>query len=359
MRTILAVDDEPNNLQVLRQILRNRFHVIYAASGMKALEAAEKHRPHLILLDIMMPDMAGYEVCARLKNNRATLNIPVIFITSMGEVEDETKGFDCGAVDYVQKPVSSAVLLRRIETHLSLVRAQELEQSYRQAIFMLGEAGHYNDTDTGLHTWRMASYSRLLARAAGWSEHDAATLELAASLHDVGKIGVPDAILRASRSLSESEWALMKRHTEIGHRILSRSTGAIFSLAAEIALDHHERWDGSGYPRGLAGLAIPEAARIVAVADVFDALSIQRPYKPAWSIDECLVEIRRIAGTHLEPRLVGLFEDVLPEIIVTWKKWESSKTVFPPDSTSMSLQSNVGDELLHYVGDARACSKLL
>ncbi|HEU5350880.1 MAG TPA: HD domain-containing phosphohydrolase [Terracidiphilus sp.] len=321
-KTILAVDDEPSNLQVLRQILRDQYHVVYATSGMRALEAAETHRPNLILLDVMMPGMAGYEVCARLKTNRVTQNIPVIFVTSLSEAEDEARGFDVGAVDYVTKPLSAPVLLRRVETHLSLVRANALEQSYRQAIFMLGEAGHYNDSDTGRHTWRMAGYSRVLAEAAGWTPQWAQNMELAASLHDAGKIGVPESILRAPRRLTPEEWELMKQHTEIGFRILSKCSGPIFTLAAEICRYHHEHWDGSGYPFGLAGSAIPESARIVAVADVFDALTIQRPYKEAWTIEASLQEIRHIAGTHLEPRLVRLFEEALPEILKIRQQWE-------------------------------------
>lgn len=322
-KTILAVDDEPNNLQILRHILRDSYRLLYATSGIKAIEAAEKHHPDLILLDIMMPEMAGYEVCELLKKRASTCHIPVIFVTSMGEVEDEAKGFDYGAVDYIQKPVSAAILLRRIETHLSLVRAHELEKSYKQAIFMLGEAGHYYDNDTGLHTWRMAAYARLLAKAAGWSGGQADTIELAASLHDTGKIGIPDSILKAPRKLTDEEWVIMKQHPEIGYSILNKSNGPIFTMAAEIARHHHERWDGSGYPCGLAGLEIPESARIAAVADVFDALSIKRPYKDAWSVKDSMAELRRIAGSHLEPRMVGLFEDIIPDILHTREIWEA------------------------------------
>lgn len=162
MKKILAVDDEPNNLQVLRQILKDHYQVIFANSGEKALEAAAKHQPNLILLDIMMPAMDGYEVCKRLKADPATKDIPVIFVTAMSEEESEVKGFDVGAVDYIQKPVSAPLVLRRVQIHLSLVRAQELEASQRGAISMLGKAGHYNDTDTGVHVWRMAAYSRAL-----------------------------------------------------------------------------------------------------------------------------------------------------------------------------------------------------
>jgi putative two-component system response regulator len=180
-KKILAVDDEPNNLQVLRQILRDRYQVIFAISGEKAIEAATQHLPDLILLDIMMPGMNGYEVCATLKTVAATKEIPVIFVTAMSEVEDEARGFDVGAVDYIQKPISAPILLRRVETHLYLVQARELEESHRQAVFMLGEAGHYNDSDTGVHIWRMAAYARALAAAAKWPDHMVERLELAAS----------------------------------------------------------------------------------------------------------------------------------------------------------------------------------
>jgi putative two-component system response regulator len=274
----------------------------------------------------MMPVMNGYEACEKLKSIPATKNIPIIFVTAMSEVEDEARGFDVGAVDYIQKPVSGPIVLRRIETHLSLVRAQELENSQKAAIYMLGEAGHYNDSDTGVHIWRMAAYSRALAEAAGWSEHMLDRIELAAPMHDTGKVGIPDDILKASRKLTPEEWEVMKRHAEIGYNILSNSNTPMFIMAAEIARYHHEKWDGSGYPEGLSGESIPEAARIVALADVFDALTMKRPYKEAWSVEDAIAEIRKNSGSHFEPRLVELFEKILPSILAimeTWAKKES------------------------------------
>jgi putative two-component system response regulator len=326
LKKLLAVDDEPNNLQVLRQILRDRYQLIFAPNGEKALEAAAKHLPDLILLDIMMPEMNGYEVCRKLKANPATKAIPVIFVTAMNEVEDEARGFDVGAVDYIQKPVSAPIMLRRIETHLSLVRIQELEDSHRQAVFMLGEAGHYNDNDTGAHIWRMAAYARVLAAAAGWPDHLVARLELAAPMHDTGKIGTPDSILQAPRKLTADEWVIMREHTVIGYRILSNSSCKIFAMAAEIAHYHHEKWDGSGYPHGLSGEAIPESARIVALADVFDALTTKRPYKAAWSIEDSVAEIHRGAGSHFEPRLVALFENLVPELLRIRAEWSDDRS---------------------------------
>lgn len=320
-KKLLVIDDEPNNLRVIGQILRDRYELIFATSGEEAIELAAQDLPDLILLDIMMPGMNGYEVCEKLKANPSTREIPVIFVTAMSEVEDEARGFDAGAVDYIQKPVSGPILLRRVETHLSLFRVHELEESHRQAVFMLGEAGHYNDTDTGAHIWRMAAYAGALAAASGWPVDLVERLELAAPLHDTGKIGIPDAILKAPRKLTAEEWEIMQQHAEIGFRILSKSNSKVFVMAAQIAHHHHEKWDGSGYPDGLAGDAIPEAARIVALADVFDALTMKRPYKEPWSIEDTLAEIRKGAGSHFEPRLVDLFEKILPQLLRIKEEW--------------------------------------
>ncbi|MBF0422604.1 MAG: response regulator [Magnetococcales bacterium] len=320
-RKILVVDDEPNNLQVLRQILRDHYQLLFAPSGARALEAAVQHMPDLVLLDIMMPDMNGYEVCQRLKANPITELIPVIFVTAMSEVEDEAQGFDVGAVDYIQKPVSGPIVLRRVATHLNLVRIQELEDSQREAIYMLGAAGHYNDTDTGVHIWRMAAYSRALADAAGWPDLLSESMELAAPMHDTGKIGIPDAILKAPRKLTSEEWEIMKQHPRIGYEILSKSDARVFVMAADIAYCHHEKWDGSGYPRGLVGEAIPASARIVAIADVYDALTMKRPYKLPWSSEDSLAEIKKGSGRHFDPRLVECFEAILPRIVQIKEKW--------------------------------------
>jgi len=324
-KKILIVDDEPNNLQVLRQVFKNHYQLIFAADGEKAFEVAIKHLPDLVLLDIMMPGINGYQVCAKLRANSITQNIPVIFVTAMGDVGDEAMGFDVGAVDYIQKPISAPIVLRRVKTHLSLVRARELEENQRDAIYMLGEAGHFNDTDTGVHIWRMAAYCRALAKAVGWSENMVERIELAAPMHDTGKIGIPDAVLKAPRKLTADEWEIMKQHAVIGAEILAKGRTALFVMAAEIARYHHEKWDGSGYPGGLVGEAIPESARIVAIADVFDALTMKRPYKEPWSIEDSMIEIRKNAGSHFEPRLVEHFERILPEIEQIKNTWEKKE----------------------------------
>ena len=319
---ILIVDDEPNNLKLLQQILKERYQLIFANSGEKALAAAEAHHPDLILLDIMMPGMSGYQVCEALKGDEKTEDIPVVFVTAMGEQEDETKGFDVGAVDYIQKPVSGPIVLRRVQSHLSLVRAKDMEALVQASILMLGEAGHYNDTDTGEHIWRMAAYSSSLACAAGWSQSDAEVLQLAAPMHDTGKIGIPDEVLKAPRKLTDEEWLIMKSHSQIGYDILSKSSNPVFKMAAEVALGHHEKWDGTGYPQGLEGEQIPHSARIVAIADVFDALTMKRPYKDAWPVEKALEVIKQDAGSHFDPTLVTHFFDILPEILQIKERWQ-------------------------------------
>jgi putative two-component system response regulator len=320
--TVLLVDDEPNNLKVLQQILKDHYELIFAINGEKALAAAKQHLPDIILLDIMMPGMDGYQVCQQLKQDPQTQAIPVIFVTAMSEIEDEVRGFDVGAVDYIQKPVSGPIVLRRVQTHLSLVRVEQLDSLARAAIQMLGEAGHYNDPCTGDHIWRMAGYAAALARAAGWSPAQVEMIELAAPTHDTGKIGIPHSILRAPRSLESAEWQVMKSHSEIGYDILSKSDNPVIKMAAIIARHHHEKWDGSGYPTGLAGEQIPQAARIVAIADVFDALTSQRPYKQSWSIEKVMQEMRKMAGNHLDPHLFAVFEQILPEILRLKAAWE-------------------------------------
>lgn len=327
---LLIVDDEPSNLETLRQILSPEFPLVFARNGAETLTAIAKHRPALILLDIEMPDMDGYTLCQRLKAQRQTADIPVIFVTSLAETGDEAAGFAAGAVDYIVKPVSPPIVRARVQTHLSLVRTTQLEQSYRDAVYMLGEAGHFKDSDTGAHIWRMAAYARVLAGACGWDAERCQLIELSAPMHDTGKLGIADAILRKPGQLDAAEWAIMKTHSRIGHDILARSAAPVFQLAAEIALNHHEKWDGSGYPSGLAGAAIPESARIVAIADVFDALSMRRPYKEAWPVERVIETVTSGAGAHFDPHVSEVFTSILPQLLVIkddWDKREANKEI--------------------------------
>lgn len=319
---LLIVDDEPANLALLRQILGQDYSLVFARNGAEALAAARKHQPVLVLLDIEMPGMSGYAVCRALKSSPLTEDIPVIFVTSLSEVGNETAGFDAGAVDYIIKPVSPPIVRARVRTHLSLVSAKQLAQSYNDAIYMLGKASEFKDTDTGVHIWRMAAYSSALAAAAGWSQEACAQLEMAAPMHDIGKLAIPEAILHKPGKLDAQEWAMMQTHSEVGYRILSRSAAPLLQMAATVARYHHERWDGAGYPCRLAGEAIPEMARIVAIADVFDALSMPRPYKAAWPLDRVIQTLRESAGSHFDPRLLALFLDILPQILDIGQHWQ-------------------------------------
>lgn len=321
---ILIVDDEPANLALLRQILAPEHGLVFARNGSEALVAAAKHKPALILLDIQMPDMDGYTACRRLKADPLTESIPVIFVTGLAEVGDETAGFEAGAVDYIVKPVSPPIVRARVRTHLSLVSATQLEKSYHEAIYMLGEASEFKDTDTGAHIWRMAGYSSALAAACGWDAAACRQLELAAPMHDIGKLSIPDAILHKPGKLDAAEWKVMQTHSAVGHKILSKSSNApILQMAATVALRHHEKWDGSGYPDGLAGEAIPQMARIVAIADVFDALSMTRPYKEAWPLDRIMDTLKDSAGTHFDPQLIECFTGILSQILAIKDEWDA------------------------------------
>lgn len=314
-RTVLVVDDDPQTLASLREVLSPHFKLIYATTGQQALEAAERTRPSLILLDINLPDVDGIEVCRRLKSSSELASIPVLFVSSLSEGAFGVEGFRAGAVDYITKPIIPDVVVARVKSHISLVQVERLESAHNDAILMLAIAGEYNDTDTGIHIRRMAAISAALAKSAGCPAQMAADMNLAAQMHDIGKLGVPAHILKKPGPLDTEEWKVMRRHPEIGHQILSVSDAPLFQLAAEISLGHHERWDGSGYPKGLKGDAIPLSARIVALADVFDALTSVRPYKPAWSVDDSMAHIKEGAGGHFDPRLVEVFVAILPEVL--------------------------------------------
>ncbi|MGX4643377.1 response regulator [Massilia sp. SYSU DXS3249] len=318
---ILAVDDEASNLQLLRQILQDHYRLLFAKDGARALELAHKEKPDLILLDVMMPGMSGYEVCAALKASPETAPIPVVFVTALNDTADELEGFEAGAVDYITKPVSPPVVRARVRTHLSLVRMDELKASRLAIVQRLGLAAEYKDNETGLHVIRMSHFARILGLAAGMSEQEADDLLHAAPMHDVGKIGIPDRILQKAGPLDADEWKIMQSHATIGAEIIGEHGGGMLQLAHDIALTHHEKYDGSGYPNGLAGDAIPLTGRIVAIADVFDALTSIRPYKRAWSEEEAVGYLVEQKGKHFDPALVDLFVAQLPTIRTVRERW--------------------------------------
>jgi putative two-component system response regulator len=319
---VLVVDDDPQTLASIGEVLRTHFRLSYATNGVDALEAAARILPDLILLDVGLPEIGGLDVCKRLKAQPQTASIPVIFVTSHSEAEVGVEGFAAGGVDFITKPISPEVLVARVKSHLSLVQVDQLKGAYTDAIAMLSIAGEYNDSDTGVHIRRMAAISAYIARERGWSNLQVERMELAAAMHDIGKIGVPGTILRKPGPLSTSEWQVMRSHPQIGYEILSVSSAPVFRLAAEIALGHHERWDGTGYPKGLAGTDIPESARIVALADVFDALTSARPYKKAWSVEASVEYIQQQSGTHFDPELIELFTRIVPQIVEVKTRWD-------------------------------------
>ncbi|MFB9886387.1 HD-GYP domain-containing protein [Balneatrix alpica] len=328
-QTILVVDDTPENIDVLAGILREQYRVKVALNGEQALKLAKgPDQPDLILLDVMMPELDGYEVCERLQKDLVTRHIPVIFVTARSDVADEIRGFELGAVDYITKPISPPIVKARVRTHLALYdqqrelerrvseRTRELERTRLEIVRCLGAAAEYKDNETGMHVIRMSHYTHQLALAAGLHEEVANLLLHAAPMHDVGKIGIPDAILQKPGKLDPDEWEIMKRHALYGAEILSTNNPSpLLLMAKEVAITHHEKWDGSGYPYGLRGEMIPISGRLVAIADVFDALTSERPYKRAWSVEDAMALLRREAGKHFDPELVVLFEQCLPEVL--------------------------------------------
>jgi len=324
--TILIVDDVPDNITVLSSILTD-YNLKAANNGAKALELASRFRPDIILLDIMMPEMDGYTVCKRLKRDLHTKNIPVIFVTAMDEDTDEARGFEIGAVDYITKPVSPPVVRARVKTHLNLYdqnralehlvyeRTKALNKSRLEIIRRLGLAAEYKDNETGMHVIRMSYYCKIMATAIGMSKEEAELLLNASPMHDVGKIGIPDNILRKPGRLNAQERAIMEQHTEIGARIIGQHDNPLLDMARTVALTHHEKWDGTGYPRGIKGNNIPRVGRIVAVADVFDALVSKRPYKNAWPFEKAVAVIEMESGKHFDPGLVDVFVANLDKII--------------------------------------------
>jgi len=318
--TVLVVDDIATNLDLLVETLKDEYRVLAALSGREALDIVYSATPpDIVLLDVMMPEMDGYAVCREIKADLRSRDIPVIFVTARDQEQDQTKGFEVGGVDYITKPVSPAVVLARVRTHLALhnqnlalerkvaERSRDLYETRSQIIRRLSVAAEYKDNETGRHILRMSGYCRVLARTAGLDQEAVDLIHSAAPMHDVGKIGIPDHILGKPAKLDPDEWEIMKTHTTIGAKIIGRHDNRLMVLARRIALSHHERWDGTGYPEGLAGEDIPLEARIVALADVFDALTSKRPYKEPWPEDEACEYIREQRGKQFDPRLTDLF----------------------------------------------------
>ncbi|MBI4984358.1 MAG: response regulator [Rhodocyclales bacterium] len=326
LSTVLVVDDVAENIDVLAGILRDQYRVLFATNGADALALARSERPGLILLDVVMPGMDGYEVCRCLKADLRTRDIPVIFVSAMTDERDELTGLEIGAVDYLPKPCKPPIVRQRVRIHLELhdqnlameskvrERTQVLEDTRVEIIRRLGRAAEYRDNETGMHVLRMSHSAHLLALAAGIPAAQADILLHAAPMHDVGKIGIPDRILLKPGKLDAQEWAIMQSHAVVGAEIIGEHDSELLKMARSVALTHHEKWDGSGYPYGLAGEAIPIEGRIAAIADVYDALTSVRPYKRAWSQAEAADYLGCQAGIGFDPQLTRRFLAILPEV---------------------------------------------
>lgn len=334
MADILIVDDTLANLQLLASLLKEEgYKVRPANNGALALQAVAQKKPDLILLDIKMPEMNGYEVCAELKANPETKNIPVLFISALNDVADKLKAFNVGGLDYINKPFQFEEVKARVSTHLQLkayedemeaqiaqgIRKiedlnQEIIDTQQELIFTMGQVCETRSHETGQHVKRVAEYSHLLAKLYGYE--DLELMKQAASMHDIGKVAIPDSILNKPGQLTEDEWVIMKTHCQLGFQMLNVSQRPLFKLAATITLEHHEKWDGSGYPNGLKGKDISVPGRITAIADVFDALGAMRCYKPARSLDEILAIFQHEKGKHFDPDMVTLFFDHLDQFVV-------------------------------------------
>ena len=348
--TLLIVDDMPENLEVLDGLLRAAGYAVKAANnGRTALRlAAEGQKPSLILLDVMMPGMDGYAVLERLRADEATRDIPVIFVTALAEAGDEEAGLALGVADYITKPIKPAVLLARVRTQLQAKLARDLmrdqnawleaevarrmeENEHIQAVSIraLANLAETRDQETGRHIRRTQAYVRLLAEALTDHPRHSAVLTPAyidlltrsAPLHDIGKLGIPDHILHKRGRLDDAEWTVMRTHAALGARAIEfaerdeERPAAFLALAREIAHWHHEHWDGSGYPDGLAGDAIPLSARLMTVADVFDAMLSRRVYKSALPADQVYAYIVERSGSHFDPDVVEAFVRCYPDFI--------------------------------------------
>lgn len=331
---IMVVDDEPTNLKILDKglLLHGYKNVELVEDPRKVIELYKREKPDLILLDLNMPYLSGFEVMDELNALQDPLMPPVIVLTAQGRGEYLVKAFQKGVRDYLTKPINITELVARVGNMLKVhtahimmyqqkdlldrlvrERTAELLETRLQVVRKLGRAAEYRDNETGKHIVRVSSMAALMAKELGFGKEESENILHAAPMHDIGKIGIPDKVLLKPGKLDEEEWTIMKQHTTIGGHILEGDDSDLLRLAREIALTHHERWDGTGYPRGLQGEDIPLSGRIVSLADVFDALTSVRPYKKAWKVEEAVAFIQENRGSQFDPNLVDLFEKLLPE----------------------------------------------
>ncbi len=351
-RKILVVDDEDRNLRLMKALLIPMGHeVLMAPDGETALRMMQTHAPDLVLLDIMMPGMDGFETARKMKADDDGKMIPIVMVTALSDVQDRVRALEAGADDFLSKPVDKTELRARVGSLLKVKayndhmrhyqeeleaevarKTQRLRQAYRRVrdasldtIYRLSRAAEYKDEDTGRHLLRMSHYAAAVARQMGLSDHVAQSILYAAPMHDVGKIGIPDRVLLKPGRFNPDEWEIMKQHTVIGGKILEGSKTGFIRLAEVIALTHHEKWDGTGYPLGLKGKRIPKIGQIVAIGDVFDALTSKRPYKEAFSVEKSLKILDESRGNHFSPHVVDAFMAILDEILTIKDRYQEQE----------------------------------
>jgi len=353
---ILVVDDEDRNLRLLKLLLTSfGYGVLTASNGEEALEKVHDIPPDVILLDIMMPKIDGFEVARQLKREEETKSIPIVMVTALNEVEDRVKALEAGADDFLNKPVDKTELRARVQSLVKVKacndqmrnyqkeletevakRTKQLRQAFKklkevslESICHLCRAAEFKDEDTGDHIRRIGHYTSAVARKMGLNKQTVENLLYTVPMHDVGKIGIPDYILLKPGKLNDKEWEIMKQHTIIGAQILGGSNGKFNKLAQTIALSHHEKWDGSGYPKGLKGSRIPLVGRITAIADVFDALTSRRPYRmKPFSLEEAFNYIKEERGRHFDPEVVDAFFAATDEILLIKENIETNVKEF-------------------------------
>jgi len=339
---ILVVDDEQRNRTALEDILISQgYKVFQACDGIEALEKVKKISPDVILLDIQMPKMDGLEVTKRMKADETLKLIPIVIVTGLDDMQSRVEALKLGADDFLTKPPHVAELTARIRSLVKVKayndhmiedkhrleeevakRTRQLKEAHEklkhaslETIYRLSRAAEYKDEDTSAHLQRMSNYAAAIAHKTGLDNGKAEALLYASPMHDIGKIGIPDKILLKPGKLTSDEWKIMKQHAVFGGQILEDSDSDFISLGKTIALTHHEKWDGSGYPKGLTGKEIPLEGRITALADVFDALTSKRPYKKAFSEDKAFQIIEEGRGTHFDPELVDTFFQIKDQVL--------------------------------------------
>ena len=348
--TVMVVDDQSTGRAILEQVVRGldeRVVIEGFARPVDAVVWATRHVSDLVLVDYMMPDMDGIEFVKRLRALPGYEHVPIVMVTVHDDRKVRYAALDAGITDFLTKPVDARECLARCRNLITLRRqhlvledrrrllehmvedaTREVREREKETLLRLARAGEFRDEETGYHLIRMSRYSRLIANAIGLEHDEAETIELAAPLHDIGKIGIPDQILLKPAKLDSTEWEIMRRHPVIGHEILKGSASKYVRMGALIALGHHEKYDGSGYPNGLVGDHIPLCARIVAVADVYDALTSLRPYKKPWASAQAFEYVTSQAGRHFDPRLVEAFDGMKKEVIQIQNEWRD-----PPGAT--------------------------